>query len=191
MQIRRVGFRAGTDEELKALRAVEAPIEAERGSNRMPQSLESYVAFARSLPSQFNDHAWLVQTSGGTPIAAGYCWSNSAGDERVMECDVLVRRDRRREGIGSRLMALICEETVTEGRSLVTWSTFDAVPAAAAFSRGLGVHVARVNRESELALSDVDWAMVERWASGARAGSSATRSRWSTVPFPNTSGPTP
>src|SRR5207302_1200933 len=169
LQIRRVGFRAGSDEELKALHAVEAPIEAERGSNRMPQSLESYVAFARNLPSQFNDHAWLVQTSDGTPIAAGYCWSNSAGDERVMECDVLVRRDRRREGIGSRLMALICEETVTEGRSLLTWSTFDAVPAADAFCRGLDAHVARVNRESELALSDVDWAMVERWASAERA----------------------
>ena len=169
MQIRRVGFRAGSDEELKALHAVEAPIEAERGSNRMPQSLESYVAFARNLPSQFNDHAWLVQTSDGTAIAAGYCWSNSAGDERVMECDVLVRRDRRREGIGSRLMALICEETVTERRSLLTWSTFDAVPAADAFCRRLGAHIARVNRESELALSDVDWAMVERWASAERA----------------------
>jgi GNAT superfamily N-acetyltransferase len=169
LQIRRVGFRAGSDEELKALHAVEAPIEAERSSNRMPQSLESYVAFARNLPSQFSDHAWLVQTSDGTPIAAGYCWSNSAGDERLMECDVLVRRDRRREGIGSRLMALICDETVTDGRSLLTWSTFDAVPAGDAFCRGLGAHVARVNRESELALSDVDWAMVERWASAERA----------------------
>ena len=168
LQIRRVGFRAGTDEELKALHAVEAPIETERGPNRMPQSLESYVAFARKLPSQFIDHAWLVQTSDGTPIAAGYCWSNSAGDDRVMECDVLVRRDRRREGIGSRLMALICEETVTDRRSLLTWSTFDAVPAADGFSRSLGAHVARVNRESELALSDVDWAMVERWASAER-----------------------
>ena len=169
LQIRRVGFRAGSAEELKALHAVEAPIEAERGSNRMPQSLDSYVAFARNLPSQFNDHAWIVQTADGTPIAAGYCWSNSAGDERVMECDVLVRPDRRREGIGSRLMTLICEETVTQGRSLLTWSTFDAVPAADAFCRGLGAHVARVNRESELALSDVDWALVERWASAERA----------------------
>jgi len=167
--MRRVGFRAGTSEELEALHAIEVPIEAERGSTRMPQSLEAYIAFARNLPSQFNDHAWLVQASDDSPIATGYCWSNSAGDERVMECDVLVEQDRRRGGIGSRLMAVICEETLAEGRVLLTWSTFDAVPAADAFSRSLGARVARVNRESELLLSDVDSAMVDRWARGERA----------------------
>ncbi len=167
-QIRRVGFRAGSDGELQALHAVEAPIETERGSNRMPQPLDSYLTFARNLPSQFSDHSWLVETSDGTPVAVGYCWSNAAGDERVMECDVLVRRDRRREGIGSRLMALICDEAASAGRSLLTWSTFDAVPAGDAFSRSLAAHVARVNRTSELALSDIDWTMVERWTSAER-----------------------
>ena len=48
--IRRVGFRSGTDAELRMLHAVEAPVEAERGSNRMPQPVESYIAFARNLP---------------------------------------------------------------------------------------------------------------------------------------------
>jgi hypothetical protein len=33
--VHRVGFRAGTDEELAALHAVEVPVAAERGSNRM------------------------------------------------------------------------------------------------------------------------------------------------------------
>jgi GNAT superfamily N-acetyltransferase len=130
----------------------------------MPQPLESYIAYARNLPNQFDDHAWLAESRPGTPIAAAYCWSNSAGDERVMECDVLVTRGRRRDGIGSRLMALICDETIEEGRSLLTWSTFDTVPAAEYFSRAVGGQVARVNRTSELALPSVDWAMVERWA---------------------------
>ena len=79
VQIRRVGFREGTDADLRLLHAVEAPIEAERGSNRMPQMLESYVAYARSLPSQFHDHAWLVESSAGDPVAAGYCWWHSGG----------------------------------------------------------------------------------------------------------------
>src|SRR5215211_3175902 len=112
-----------------ALHAVEAPIEAERGSNRVPQPVESYIAFARKLPSQFDDHAWLVEATDGRSVAAGFCWSNSAGDPRVMECDVFVRRGRRRQGIGSRLLATICNETLKEGRALLTWSTFDAVLA--------------------------------------------------------------
>lgn len=161
--VRRVGFRAGTDEELTALHSVEAPVAAERGSNRMPQSAESYIALARNLPSQFNDHAWLVEASDGLPVAAGFCWSNSAGEHRVMECDLLVRRDHRRRGIGSRLLATICNETVNEGRSLLTWSTFGAVPAGEEFSRRVGARIGRVNRASELVLADVDWIMIRSW----------------------------
>ena len=135
----------------------------------MPQSVASYAAFARNLPSQFDDHAWLAGTADGTPVAAGFCWSNAAGDPRVMECDLFVRRDRRREGIGSRLFTRICDETGNEGRPLLTWSTFDAVPAGDAFSRRAGGQVARVNRTSELQLADVDWSMIEDWAQAGRA----------------------
>jgi GNAT superfamily N-acetyltransferase len=167
--LRRVGFRTGTADELMALHAVEAPIEAERRSDRVPQPVESYIAFARNLPSQFDDHAWLVEASDGSPVAAGFCWSNSAGDPRVMECDLFVRRDRRRQGIGSRLLATICNKTLKEGRTLLTWSTFDAVPAGEAFSRRVGARLARVNRTSELVLADVDWTMIESWTRAERA----------------------
>jgi GNAT superfamily N-acetyltransferase len=169
VRIRRVGFRSGTDGELTALHGIEAPIAAERGSHRMPQPVESYIAFARNLPSQFDDHAWLAETADGTPVASGFGWSDAAGDPRVMECDLFVRRDRRREGIGSQLYARICDETAGEERSLLTWSTFDAVPAGNAFSRRLGARVARVNRTSELRLADVDWPMIEDWAQAGRA----------------------
>jgi len=52
---------------------------------------------------------------------------------------------------------------------LLTWSTFDAVPAGAAFSRRLGARVARVNRTSELRLAGVDWLMIEGWVQAGRA----------------------
>jgi mycothiol synthase len=167
--LRRVGFRDGTDAELAALHAVETPITAERGSHRMPQPIDAYVAFARRLPSQFDDHAWLVEAPGGIPVAAGFCWSTSAGDDRVMECDVLVRPDQRRQRIGSRLLAVICAETVNEGRSQLTWSTFGAVPAGEALSRRVGARAARVNRSSELALAEADWATIANWARAERA----------------------
>lgn len=168
-RVRRVGFRSGTDAELTALHAVEAPVAAERGSNRMPQPLESYIAFARALPSDFDDHAWLVEDADGTSAAAGFCWSHAAGDPRVMECDVLVRPAHRRQGIGSRLLAAICDATCGEGRSLLTWSTFGTVPAGAEFSRRVGARIGRVNRASELVLADVNWPTIEAWASAGRA----------------------
>ncbi|MGH8996685.1 MAG: GNAT family N-acetyltransferase [Acidimicrobiales bacterium] len=184
VRLRRVGFRTGTEAELIALHAVEVPIQAERGSDRMPQPVEAYIAVARNLPSQFDDHAWLAETSDDSPVAAGYCWSNAAGDPQVMECDLLVRGDRRREGIGSRLFVAICDETAQEGRSLLMWSTFDAVPAGAAFSRRLGARVARVNRTSELCLTDVDWSMIGDWAQPGRARKLGYRIELIEGPFP-------
>ncbi len=144
VRIRRVGFRSGIDAELAALHAVETPVAAELRWNRMPQPIDSYMAFARSLPSQFNDHAWLAETADGAPVACAFCWSNSAGDQQVMECDLAVRRDRRREGIGTQLLDRICATTADEGGSLLTWTTSDVVPSGGAFSQRLGARPARV-----------------------------------------------
>src|SRR5262249_11471070 len=139
VRIRKVGFRDGTDAELSALHAVEVPVETERGSDRMPRTLDSYMAFARNLPSQFSDHSWLAEAPEGMPVAIGYCWYNSAGDDtRGMECDVLVLPEHRRHRIGSELLAVICAQTLREDRPLLTWSTFDRVPAGEAFSRRVG-----------------------------------------------------
>lgn len=63
--LRRVGFRGGTDAELAAMHVVESEIEAERRPGVAPQPLESYTAFARSLPSQFGDHTWLAESGDG------------------------------------------------------------------------------------------------------------------------------
>ena len=169
VRIRTVGFRSGTETELTALHAVEVPVAIERGSSRMPEPLVSYIALARNLPSQFDDHAWLAEAGDGTPVACGFCWSDATGDPRVMECDLFVRRDRRRNGIGSRLFAQIRDAAAHDGRSLLRWSTFGAVPAGEAFSRQVSARVARVTRVSELRLADVDWPMVEEWARAGHA----------------------
>jgi hypothetical protein len=39
--------------------------------DRMPRPIDSYIAFARHLRSQFDDHAWLAEdTDASTPIGA-------------------------------------------------------------------------------------------------------------------------
>lgn len=163
VRIRRVGFRDGTDEELTALHTVESEVEAERRPDRVPQPLDSYIAFARNLPVQFHDHTWVVEDDAGTPVASGACWWNSAGDDRTMELDLFVRRPWRRRGIATDLLREIGAVTTEEERSLLTWSSFSAVPAGEAMSTKLGARVARVNRGSDLFITEVDWAMVERW----------------------------
>jgi GNAT superfamily N-acetyltransferase len=166
--IRLVGFRNGTDEELTALHTVESEVEAERRPDRVPQPLDAYIAFARNLPAQFHDHTWVVEDDRGTPIASGACWWNAAGDDRTMELDLFVRRRWRRQGIALALLREICTVTAAADRSLLTWSTFDTVPAGEALSKRLGASAGLVSRTSDLRVADVDWSMVERWVTEGR-----------------------
>jgi mycothiol synthase len=182
--VSRVGFRSGTDAELAAMHVVESEIEAERRPGAPPQPLESYIAFARHLPSQFDDHTWLAQTSDGTPVGCSACWSNSAGDPAVMECYVYVRRPWRRRGVGWELIQPIAGTAEADGRSSLVADTFGSVPAGEAFALRLGARPARVNRTSELRMSEVDWDLVQSWADAGRARALGYRLDFWDGPFP-------
>jgi mycothiol synthase len=167
--VRRVGFRSGGDAELAKMHLIESEIEAERRPGASSQPLESYIAFAHHLPSQFDDHTWLAQTGDGTPIGCSACWSNSAGDPTVMECYVYVRRPWRRRGIAWQLTRPIIGTAEAEGRSSLVANTFDSVLAGSAFALRLGAQAARVNRTSELRMSEVNWDLVRSWNEAGRA----------------------
>jgi mycothiol synthase len=184
-RVRRVGFRFGTDEELAAMHLVESEIEAERHPGAMPQPLASYMAFARNLPAQFDDHTWLAATDDGTPVGCSACWTNAAGDTRVMESYVYVRSDRRRRGLGWELARAVVDAAAHEGRASLVWSTYGAIAAGDAFSHRLGARVARVNRTSELDLERADWAMVRSWADDGPRRAAGYTVEFVDGPFPD------
>jgi GNAT superfamily N-acetyltransferase len=165
-------------DELAAQHLVESEIESERRPGSRQQPFEAYVSFARSLPSQFDDHTWVAEDD-GTPAGCAACWSNVAGDSRSMQGYVYVRRPWRRRGIGVRLGRAVLEEAVSLGISTLVWSTYDAIAAGDAFSRRAGGRVGRVNRTSELVLADVDWEQVESWmAEGPRRAAGYRMELW-------------
>jgi GNAT superfamily N-acetyltransferase len=182
--VRRVGFRAGTDAELAAMHLVESEIESERHPGADAQPLRAYVAFARSLPPQFDDHTWVAEDGDGNPVGCAACWSNAAADPGVMESYVHVRRPWRRRGVGSRLARAVAGEARADGRATLVWSTYDAFSDADAFSRRMGGRVARVNRNSELLLEEVDWSRVQSWVdAGPRRAPGYALQAWD-GPFP-------
>ncbi len=167
--VRSIGFRHGTDDELAAMHLVESEVAGERWPERAPQPLERYVAFARSLPSHYDDHAWLAESGDGTPLGCAACWSNAAGDARVMECYVYVRPTGRRQGVSWQLARGVVESARTEGRPRLVWVTYDTLPAGEEFSRRIGGEIARINRNSDLPLAGVDWGLLRSWIEdGAR-----------------------
>jgi RimJ/RimL family protein N-acetyltransferase len=161
------------------MHSVETEVLSERPGGEVSQPLESYKAFARSLPSQFDDHTWLAESSDGTPVGCAACWSNSAGDSRVMESYVYVRRPWRRQGIGWRLARVVLEEAEHNDRKMLVWTTYDSIAGGEDFSRRAGGTVARVNRTSELRLSSVDWEMAQAWIDeGQRRAAGYTVQFW-------------
>jgi mycothiol synthase len=182
--VRRVGFRFGTDAELAAMHVVESEIESERRPARLPQPLASYLAFARSLPSQFDDHTWLAADEDGTAAGCSACWSNAAGDPDVMDCYVYVRPAWRGAGIGRRLAGAVLDEARAEGRPKLVWATSGTVPAGEAFSRRFGGSIARVNRTSELQLADLDWDVVRSWIEGPAGQAAGYRLEFLDGPLP-------
>ncbi len=154
---------------------VESEIESERHPGSTSQPLESYVAFARSLPPQFDDHTWVAELSDGTPIGCAACWSNAAGDAQVMESSVYVRRSWRRHGIGSRLARAVVDEAQAGGRATLVWSTYDAVSAGDAFALRMGGQVGRVSRNASCSSKRSIGRRCSRGRTTVPAGRLATR----------------
>lgn len=74
-----------------------------------------------------------------------------------------------RRGVGWQLTRPIIDTAGAEGRSSLVGSTFDSVLAGRAFALRLGARAVRVNRTSELRMSDVDWDLVQSWIEAGRA----------------------
>ena len=184
-RVRRVGFRHGSDAELAAMHLVETEIESERCPGSEPQPLASYMRFARNLPSLFDDHTWVADLGDGTPIGCGACWSNSAGDAGHMESYVYVRRPMRRRGVGSALAREVLRTAIEEGRSSISWSTYDTIPAGESFSKSLGGSVGRVSRNSELQVARLDLNQLDSWIASARLRAHGYRLQFWDGPYSN------
>ncbi|MCC7019850.1 MAG: GNAT family N-acetyltransferase [Ardenticatenales bacterium] len=73
-----------------------------------------------------------------------------------------VLRAHRRRGVGTALARIVADEMAAQDRTVLTTGT--AEDDGRAFLAWLGAEVKMEAAENRLALADVDWAMVERWA---------------------------
>lgn len=84
-----------------------------------------------------------------------------------------VRRDHRRKGLATRWMGVVAQLMREAGCTVVGLSAHQE--PGHAFSKWLGAEPKLTDIESRLKLSDVDWAMVERWVLEGEQRSPGTR----------------
>lgn len=96
-----------------------------------------------------------------------------ATNKHILWADAYVRPEHRRHGVGKRWLPLTARLMEEHGCTLLSMSAENE--AGHAFLRWLGAQVKMTEVESRLDLSQLDWAMVERWVTEGQARTPQTR----------------
>jgi GNAT superfamily N-acetyltransferase len=117
-----------------------------------------------SSPSQLL--SWF-SASTAKPGSPGY-----ESNKHILWADASVHRDHRREGIGRRWIPLVLE--LMDRHDCTTLSAGTEEPSGHEFLSWMGAEGKFSGAENRLALTAVDWAMVQRWAEDGPKRSPAT-----------------
>lgn len=161
--VRRHRLRDASDDELAVHHDLQRTLWAERRPQDPPLPLAVTIAEHRGQP-EFVDGITFAAWAGDRVVGAAVVVVGRQGhNEHLVEVDLGVHPEWRRQGIGRRLLRETVALTEAEGRRLVMAWTDSAVPAGDAFAAAVGARAGLVERESELSLPDLDRALVERW----------------------------
>lgn len=121
-----------------------------------------------------NRYTWLLMEGGA---AAGYLWLSAenpksptyASNKGIAQLKLSVVPERRRRGLGRRLLALAAAELAARELQVRELMVAVMTEEGRLFAGAAGGTVSLEHAENRLDLSGVDWPMVENWAAeGAR-----------------------
>jgi GNAT superfamily N-acetyltransferase len=108
------------------------------------------------------------EAPGGPLIAAADIGFDTTGENaHVAQFGIEVLPAHRRRGLGRRLLAWVTDIAQANGRRLLIGTSQDRVPAGAAFMQHIGATHGLEDRESQLALAELDRDLLARWQSDA------------------------
>jgi GNAT superfamily N-acetyltransferase len=124
--------------------------------------------FQVTLPGEWRV-TWFAEgrDSAGLPRLLGHATLLITQDIGVLE--LLVRPDRRRQGVGTQLLAAVAERAEREGIETIGLEVVGGTPSVPFFERH-GFRHAYTELRSVLDLTTVDWYELERMAAGIGAG---------------------
>ena len=87
----------------------------------------------------------------------------------ILWAGIRVAPQARRSGVGSLLLKHLTELAAGLSRPWMKWWVFDTVPAGAAFVEAIGGSTTLDHHENILAISDIDWKLMEEWVELGRS----------------------
>jgi mycothiol synthase len=155
--------RTAPDDVLAALHDLYAALEVESRPDVPPKPLALRVAECRNAPAFVEELVWAAWEGDRIIAVSGTEIERTGDNEHLLWSWVAVRPEHRRRGLGRSLLGPIVAKAAAERRTVVMAASWAQVPAGEAFARRLGAEQGLVERESELALADVDRDLVRRW----------------------------
>ena len=173
-----------SDGEYRALNAFFNRMKAERLPEDPPTPLEETVANIENIPAFVTAFLWAAWNADRTVVvgSANVGFLNTEENKHLVQFDIGVLPEHRRQGLARRLLRLVAEVPQREGRRLMTTSTNGRVPAGAAFLERLGGEKAQEGHTNQLVLADLDRDLLARWTAPEQ-GTGFALELW-TGPYP-------
>jgi len=95
------------------------------------------------------------------------------GTKHLVQFDIYVLKDYRRQGIGASAIKRVYEFAAEENKLVLITGTEEA--NGRAFLDKIGAQIALAGMENRLQLNEIDWGMIENWSSEGQRKSSETK----------------
>ncbi len=159
-----IDHKALTAADIAAINAFENLTKREIRPDDPPTPIERTEAQVRNFPASLILREFWLRDEDGALVAVGFAWWRDANDNKHMAwCDVTVRSDKRRRGIGTRMLRHVFDAVRADGRTLMCGMTTERVPSGEAFARRIGAEVGQRVHMNRLMIADVDESLVRTW----------------------------
>ena len=165
IHIKPFDFAHASDSEYQAVHRFASVMHAETLPDDPPVPLEEMKAEMQNMPDFISAFAWTAWNLEQSEIvgSANVGFMKTQENKHLAWCDLGVLPERRRQGIGRRLLQAIAEVPQREGRRLLMFGTNARVPAGEAFMERLGGERAMESHTNQLALVEIDRALLDQW----------------------------
>ena len=186
LDIRPFDFTGASDYEYEVLNRHLNRFRAESEPDDPPRPLEEMMAQARNVPPNMSANFWAGWNAAGDEIlaSASAIFITTDDNNHIGNFMISVDPPLRSQGVGRELLRLVAESAKREGRRLLMTDTNGRVPSGEAFMKRVGGEHGLVCTSSQLALADLDAALVESWvAEGKNRATGITLGFWD-GPYP-------
>lgn len=168
-QIQALDLRNATEREYAALNDFQNVLQAERFPDDPPTPLEERVSWWKHGPELIDHSSWVIWNNAGTEIIAdaGATFWRTEENKHAIDCGIGVRPTHRRAGLARQLLVPIADHAERVGRHLLIVWTYDRAPGGAAFMEQLGGDRGMETHTNQLAVADLDPAMIRLWLARA------------------------